>query len=719
MNVCSVCRRCYEESVAACDIVDHGALAKARSGDCQIVTGYKIDSQIKSHSPVALYKASHLASGKTVLIKFIDFSTANCSREDLESEIRAIIQTNHPNLARVFEFGSVNENEIYVVLEDVSGLCLRDYLEKLSPLPERNAIKIVRQIAEALEALHKNGQIHRAVNPSNIYFASHEKNDFSVKLNNYDFGGIDQKIVAAGASGVDARTEIFRYFSPEQFTEEKIDFRSDLYNLAVVFYEMLLGHSPYSSLNPQSIADYVFNESDVEKLHFDLRALLAYTLKQSLQHRLNLRPPTTNNLARQLRHIELIATPPSIGIADTSKNQTKQTAKVSQVRKPQPSIKLQPFIQPIAAPDEINISEPEIIKAENLNAITIDEPLIISESKTPITEDIPAEINVEEISEPETAPEIYDVSEVSGFSPVEEEKLIETAIEEPEILDAQIYDAALDTKDDFDSELIDTFDSAGDEDTSEQIHITNKDFDDNITADNYSLESDVGEFEEVEEFEIDERATEKESVTDRYIANTFGAYAQPQASYFNKTSAYAAGIIALIIFGGFITTRVWTSQSAEKTPAKNDSPPVDVVTKIEQPAAIEQTAAAPVKSSETAEIIEDTAPLPQYDGPAETEISKTDEEVIPTRINKNSLNESAPKSEKRLSAPEKEKLSKPLPGKEIVKTPAVKKQIDVKTQNNRNEKPAVKTVAEKIKPAVKKGDGMTRPRIVTNLKSAN
>ncbi len=159
-------------------------------------------------------------------------------------------------------------------------------------------------------------------------------------------------------TGIDAKTEIFRYYSPEQFAGEDVDFKSDIYSLAVVFYELLLGHSPYSALDPQTISNYVFNESDTEKLHFDLRALLAYTLHQSLQHKLHLRPPTTNNLARQYRHLELVATPPEIGLQKTKTDQPKQRKNVSSYQSSKPKKVENHFVE------EVKIFEPEIVESE-------------------------------------------------------------------------------------------------------------------------------------------------------------------------------------------------------------------------------------------------------------------------------------------------------------------------------------------------------------------
>ena len=381
MKICSVCRQCYDDSVTICAADDSGLLVQTRDGNRLTVEGYRLEFRLEQDSPAGIYKATHLASEKNVLIRFI--KNENLS-DELQKEIETVAAINHPNLARVFEFGKTSDDEFYVVSEDIAGQNLKTFLETNSPLKERFAIKIARQIAEGLEELHSKNIFHRAVSPANIYFTNSESDDFEVKLQNYDFGGLIEQKIGKGSNGIDAKTEIFRYFSPEQLSGEKVEFKSDHFSLGIVFYEMLLGRSPYAAINPPTILNYVFDESDVEKLHFDLRALIAYTLRQSLQQRVPLRPPTTNNLARQYRHLELIATPPDIGVQKNK--QPKQRKNVSSYQPIQPKpveenfveeakISAPAFVEPVIQPDEIISANAEDKETENFP------PEIISESQ--------------------------------------------------------------------------------------------------------------------------------------------------------------------------------------------------------------------------------------------------------------------------------------------------------------------------------------------------
>ncbi len=315
MNICSICLKCFDDSNAICDVEGHGSLTRARNGSCLIVEGYRIDSLFESASPVELFKATHLASKKSVLISFV---ARDAPLSKLESELRTVIGMSHPNLTRVFEFGKIDKNELFIVQEVPFGRSLHDELSERAHFDEKQAIEIARQVAEALDDLHSRGLIHGAISPSNIFISTSETGDRSVKLCNYDFGGMARKGDSAKA-GIDS----IRYYSPEHFEDGDIDFRSDIYSLAAVFYHLLLGRPTMDKPSAESISDFVFDQSDVWDLHIDLRALIAHTLRQSFQRRLELRPRTTGNLVGQLRQLEFIANRLN---ADSSSSRDRQKA---------------------------------------------------------------------------------------------------------------------------------------------------------------------------------------------------------------------------------------------------------------------------------------------------------------------------------------------------------------------------------------------------------
>lgn len=628
MKICSVCRQCYDDSAAICTADDNGALIPARDGNCLSVEDYRLEFRLEQDFPAEIYKATHLASEKNVLIRFIKAEDAS---DDLQTEIESVAVINHPNLARVFEFGKVSDDEIYVVSEDIAGQNLRTFLEKNSPLKELHAIKIARQIAEGLEELHSKSVVHRAVSPANIYFINSENKDFEVKLQNYDFGGLVEKKIVKGANGIDAKTEIFRYFSPEQLAGETVDLKSDHYSLAVVFYEMLLGRSPYDALDPQAISNYVFTESDVEKLHFDLRALLGYTLRQSFQHRKNLRPPTTNNLVRQFRHLELVAAPHTI--SDVRKNTAKEKTK-------------KPFVR------EVRLIENKLVEKY------FDEQ--------------------EKIVDLEN--EKIEIADVRIFEPNLESP--ENKITPPQNNFAQNNFEGKVFLQDFESSEI-TIDLP--ETVSEDIHITNRNFDKQDEPEIYF--SDLPD-------DKDYVQEEDLSPADRHIMNSFGAYAEPQHSSFNKNYLYIAGISIAALFGIFAAVGFFGGQNNDS--ASGVKPPIIAnVKSTETPA--EFKAEKVSKIQETADISnEENAPPVLPESPVSDNIETVEK---PAKI-----------------AFEKSKVNK-VAERKIQKVSADKKEI--KPQKAKSEQLAGKTERKKHTPTVKKSDGMTRPRIVPNVRINN
>lgn len=331
MNICSVCQRCYEDAATICAEGNHGFLTAARAGGREIIAGYRLDVLLERDAPSETYRATHLASEKPVIINFVATDLARdpqSASQQIQNEMCSLAALNHPNVIRVYETGALENKELYAVMEAADGHNLREHIERASPLSETDAITIARQTAEGLEAVHGAGAVHRAISPANIILINDGSNNLSVKLQNFDFGGIRQQTVAAGASAVDARIDALRYLAPEQLTEQTADGQTDIYSLGIVLYEMLCGRSPYDALTAHAVVNQTISERPLEHLRFDVRALLTHIVRQSLQKRANLRPPTASNFARQLRHVEQLAAPAPIAFRKLPQTAANQPAPV-------------------------------------------------------------------------------------------------------------------------------------------------------------------------------------------------------------------------------------------------------------------------------------------------------------------------------------------------------------------------------------------------------
>ena len=159
-------------------------------------------------------------------------------------EYEVIAKLTHPNVVRISELG-VADDHAFIAMEFLDAGSLADRLAQ--PLEPARALRYTRQIASALEAIHKAGILHRDLKPANVMFRS----DGSLAL--IDFGLAKQVRLEAGLTG---RGEIFgtpHYMSPEQGHAQPTDARSDIYSLGCMLYEMLTGERPFTAPSPMAV----------------------------------------------------------------------------------------------------------------------------------------------------------------------------------------------------------------------------------------------------------------------------------------------------------------------------------------------------------------------------------------------------------------------------------------------------------------------------------
>jgi len=173
-----------------------------------------------------------------------DFGGDNALLDRFLAEFEAIGQVSHPNVVNIFDLG-IADNHAYIAME----YCSRGSLKRLirQGMCATDAEKIMREIADALQAIHTKGILHRDLKPTNVLF----REDGSLAL--IDFGLAKQAHLKAELTGTG---EIFGtpyYMSPEQGHGERLDERSDIYSLGIIFYEMLTGQKPYEGKTAMSV----------------------------------------------------------------------------------------------------------------------------------------------------------------------------------------------------------------------------------------------------------------------------------------------------------------------------------------------------------------------------------------------------------------------------------------------------------------------------------
>src|SRR5262245_16493214 len=194
-----------------------------------------------------VYKAVQESLNRTVAIKALKTSVAADSNFGIrfEREALALAQLQHENIIHVYDFFK-ERGALFIVMEYVEGVDLYDVLERCGRLPLDVAAIIAMQVARALDYAHYRGIIHRDIKPANIMLSR----SGGVKL--MDFGiARDQSLSDLTETGTGLGTP--SYMSPEQILGDKLDFRSDLFSLGIVLYQMVTGRKPFIEDEQKSV----------------------------------------------------------------------------------------------------------------------------------------------------------------------------------------------------------------------------------------------------------------------------------------------------------------------------------------------------------------------------------------------------------------------------------------------------------------------------------
>ena len=251
------------------------------------ISGYTIKSKIGEGGMAEVYYAENNL-GKKAAVKIL--KPRLC--EDLnvvtrfENEAKVMVKLEHPNITQVLDYGTIDGRPC-IVMAYLEGDDLKNRLKKGERFSDRQLQKWWDQLVDALNHTHQQGIVHRDIKPSNIFIDKRG----NVKLMDFGIAKIKDAI-SVTSSGTQIGTLL--YMSPEQVLDSKhIDYRTDLYSLAITFVHLLTRKAPYDTTTTN---DYMIRKGivekpvDLSKLPANWRAFLEPYLAKEPKDRPTLRP---------------------------------------------------------------------------------------------------------------------------------------------------------------------------------------------------------------------------------------------------------------------------------------------------------------------------------------------------------------------------------------------------------------------------------------------
>ncbi|HKJ81324.1 MAG TPA: protein kinase, partial [Ignavibacteriaceae bacterium] len=219
----------------------------------EIILHYKIIEKLGEGGMGEVYKAQDTKLDRFVALKFLP-SQVTASEDDKArfiQEAKAASSMNHPNVCTIHDIQE-HEGQLFIVMEFIDGTTLRNNKQ---PLSEKRILEIAAQVADGLGAAHEKGIIHRDIKPENIMI----RKDGIVQIMDFGLAKLRETSGVSRLTKAGTTMGTMGYMSPEQVQGLDVDYRTDIFSLGVVMYEMFSGETPFKGMHETAIMYEIVN----------------------------------------------------------------------------------------------------------------------------------------------------------------------------------------------------------------------------------------------------------------------------------------------------------------------------------------------------------------------------------------------------------------------------------------------------------------------------
>jgi serine/threonine protein kinase len=264
-----------------------------------VVAGrYRLERELGAGGMGEVFVAVQEPLGRKVALKLMRAGLVGPAAARFEREAKSLAATVHPNIVTIFDFGRTDDGELFMAMELVPGLTLRQHLARQGRLTPDQALPIVVEICRALDATHRAGIVHRDLKPENVMLVDDVANR-TVTAKVLDFGIARLHDQSSSADDAPKLTQTGHlvgtpgYMAPETVLEAVFDDpRSDLYAVGVILWELLTNSSLFSAPTPIALvmkhaldAPPTLSTTLQRQVHPDLEALLTRLLHKDRHQR--------------------------------------------------------------------------------------------------------------------------------------------------------------------------------------------------------------------------------------------------------------------------------------------------------------------------------------------------------------------------------------------------------------------------------------------------